>query len=335
MNAITTERRIAIVSPFYNEGENVRPFIARLTRALSDARIDWQLICVNDGSSDDTLARLIAARAAEPRIAIIDLSRNFGKEYAITAGLDFADASAVILMDADLQHPPEMIPQMIAKWLEGYEVVYMARRRRSDIGVVKRAARRLFYFAFRTVSQVSLPPDAGDFRLLDASVVAAIREMPEQTRFMKGIYHWVGFRQIGLPYDEEPRARGVSKYRPFRLVGFAFDGLTAFSNAPLKLWSALGAAIASASVLYAAYRIVRTLLYGVDVPGYESLMVAISFLGGLQLLSLGVLGSYIGRIFDEVKGRPLYIVRRIYRAGEPAPAAVELRERDEAYPPAR
>ena len=188
MNAITTERRIAIVSPFYNEGENVRPFIARLTRALSDARIDWQLICVNDGSSDDTLARLIAARAAEPRIAIIDLSRNFGKEYALTAGLDHADAAAVVLMDSDLQHTPEVIPHMAEKWLEGYEVVYMARRRRSDIGVVKRAARRLFYFAFRTVSQVSLPPDAGDFRLLDASVVAAIREMPEQTRFMKGIY---------------------------------------------------------------------------------------------------------------------------------------------------
>jgi glycosyltransferase involved in cell wall biosynthesis len=163
---------------------------------------------------------------------------------------------------------------------------------------------------------------------------AAIREMPEQTRFMKGIYHWVGFRQIGLPYDEEPRARGGSKYRPFRLVSFAFDGLTAFSNAPLKLWSALGAAIASASVLYAAYRVVRTLVYGVNVPGFESLMVAISFLGGLQLLSLGVLGSYIGRIFDEVKGRPLYIVRRIYRAGESAPAGAARREPDQTYPPA-
>jgi len=335
MNAIITGRRIAIVSPFYNESENVRPFVARLARVLGEAKIDWQLICVNDGSSDDTLAQLIAAQATQPRIAIIDLSRNFGKEYALTAGLDHADAAAVVLMDSDLQHTPEVIPQMAEKWLEGYEVVYMVRRHRSDIGAIQRLARRLFYFAFRIVSRVSLPPDAGDFRLLDASVVAAIRKMPEQTRFMKGIYQWVGFRQIGLQYDEAPRASGSSKYRSFRLLGFAFDGLTAFSNAPLKLWGALGAAIASASVLYAGYRIVRTFLYGVDVPGYESLIVAISFLGGLQLLSLGVLGSYIGRIFDEVKGRPLYIVRRIYRVGEPSPAGAELRERDELYPPAR
>lgn len=313
--------QITVVAPFYNEAENVEPFVDRLRQVLDGAHLDWRLICVNDGSRDETLARLAACRMRDPRIGVVDLSRNFGKERAITAGLDHADGAAVVIMDSDLQHPPEAIPEMVKKWREGNEVVYMVRRRRSDIGPLTRFARALFYAAFRATSDVELPPDAGDFRLLDITVVRAVRDMPEQTRFMKGIYHWVGFRQIGLPYDEAPRERGLSKWSTLKLMKLALDSLTAFSNLPLKLWGLLGAFIAGASLIYGIARVVRTFMYGIDVPGFESLIVAITFLGGLQLLSLGVLGSYVGRIFDEVKGRPLYVVRRVYAASEPAAAA--------------
>ncbi len=304
--------RLSIVTPFYNEGADVSRFLDRLTAALAGIDLDWQVVCVNDGSRDDTIDRLIAAHDGEPRIKVIDLSRNFGKEYALTAGLDHTGHDVVVLMDSDLQHPPEMLPAMLAKWREGFEVVYMVRQVRGDVGLLGRLGRRFFYLIFRMASDVRLPPEAGDFRLLDPVVVTAIRRLPERTRFMKGIYHWVGFRQVGLAYDEGLRTGGKSRWGFWRLTALAIDGISAFSNLPLRLWGILGAGIAGVSLIYGVSRIIRTLIYGVDVPGFESLIVAVVFLGGVQLLSLGVLGGYIGRIFNEVKARPLYIVRRKY-----------------------
>ena len=316
MNDSNPRTRLAIVAPFYNEAPHVSRFLDRVIAVLGGTGLDWSIVCVNDGSSDDTLANLIAAREREARIKVIDLSRNFGKEYALTAGLDHAAADAVVLMDSDLQHPPEMLPAMVAKWREGAEVVYMVREERVDAGTLTRIGRKVFYLLFRLAADIRLPPEAGDFRLLDAAVVAAIRRLPERTRFMKGIYQWVGFRQVGLTYQEEARATGKTKRDPWRLIAFALDGISAFSNLPLQLWSLLGAVIAGLSLIYGASRILRTFLYGVDVPGYESLIVAILFLGGVQLLSLGVLGGYVGRIFNEVKARPLYIVRHTYGLDE-------------------
>jgi len=316
MNESNPRIRLAVVAPFYNEAAHASRFLDRVIGALAGTGLDWSIVCVNDGSSDETLANLIAARGREARIKVIDLSRNFGKEYALTAGLDHAMADAVVLMDSDLQHPPEMLPAMVAKWREGAEVVYMVREERVDAGPLTQIGRKIFYLLFRLAADIRLPPEAGDFRLLDAAVVAAIRRLPERTRFMKGIYQWVGFRQVGLTYQEEARATGKSKRDPWRLIAFALDGISAFSNLPLQLWSLLGAIIAGISLIYGASRILRTFLYGVDVPGYESLIVAILFLGGVQLLSLGVLGGYIGRIFNEVKARPLYIVRQTYGLDE-------------------
>ena len=302
--------RLSIVTPFYNEGPEVSRFLERLTAALAGIDLPWSVICITDGSSDDTIEHLVAAHDRDPKV--IDLSRNFGKEYALTAGLDHTGSDVVVLMDSDLQHPPEMVPAMLAKWREGYEVVYMVRQVRGDVGLLGRLGRRFFYLVFRMASDVRLPPEAGDFRLLDPVVVAAIRRLPERTRFMKGIYHWVGFRQVGLAYDEGVRKDGRSRWGFWRLTALAIDGISAFSNLPLRLWGILGAIIAGVSLVYGVSRIIRTLIYGIDVPGFESLIVSVMFLGGVQLLSLGVLGGYIGRIFNEVKARPLYIVRRKY-----------------------
>ena len=309
--------RLSIVTPFYNEGAEVSRFLDRLTAVLAAIDLDWNVVCINDGSSDDTITHLIAAHDRDPRIKVLDLSRNFGKEYALTAGLDHTGDDVVVLMDSDLQHPPEMLPAMIGKWREGFEVVYMVRQMRGNVGLLGKLGRRFFYLVFRLASDVRLPPEAGDFRLLDPVVVAAIRRLPERTRFMKGIYHWVGFRQAGLAYDEGVRKEGRSRWGFWRLTALAIDGISAFSNLPLRLWGVLGAVIAGVSLVYGISRIIRTLIYGIDVPGFESLIVSVMFLGGIQLLSLGVLGGYIGRIFNEVKARPLYIVRRRYGWDEP------------------
>jgi len=323
MNESNRPARLSIVTPFYNEGADVARFLDHLTKVLDRLDIPWSVVCVNDGSRDDTIERLIEAHRRESRIKVIDFSRNFGKEYALTAGLDHTGDDVVVLMDSDLQHPPEMLPAMLAKWREGNEVVYMVRQVRGDVGLLGKLGRRFFYLVFRMASDVRLPPEAGDFRLLDPVVVQAIRRMPERTRFMKGIYHWVGFRQVGLSYDEGVRKDGRSRWGFWRLTALAIDGITAFSNLPLRLWGILGAIIAGVSLVYGISRIIRTFIYGIDVPGYESLIVSVVFLGGIQLLSLGVLGGYIGRIFNEVKARPLYIVRRTYGLERPVQVGLE------------
>lgn len=304
--------RLTLVVPFYNEGANVQAFFARLVPILDGLGLAWDVVCVNDGSADDTLDRLLAARARYPAVKVIDLSRNFGKERALSAGLFHATGDAVVIIDADLQHPPERIAAMLERWREGCEVVYAIREERTDQTFVSRILRRIFYALFDRLSEVPVPHGAGDFRLLDKRVVAVINRMPERTRFMKGIYSWVGFRQGGISYREEVRREGATKWGLRGLLRLGFDGLTAFSNFPLRVWTVVGATISGFAFLYILFRLIRTALHGVDVPGYESIIMIVLFLGGIQLLTLGILGDYIGRIFSEVKGRPLFVVRATY-----------------------
>ncbi|PKU23524.1 glycosyltransferase family 2 protein [Telmatospirillum siberiense] len=310
--------RLSIVVPFFNESLNVGHFFDRLLPVLASQDLSWEIICVNDGSRDDTLDRLIEAHRHEPRIKVLDLSRNFGKEQALSAGLSNARGDAVIPMDADLQHPPELIPQFLEKWREGYDVVYAIRRQRTGQSLLSRAQAKAFYWLFDKLSDVPLPREVGDFRLLDRKVVDVINAMPERTRFMKGIFAWVGFRQVGIPYEQEERLYGESKWGMMKLMSFAFDGLVAFSDYPLRIWAVVGSVISGFAFLYIVIRLIKTLVYGIDVPGYESIIVIMLFLGGVQLITLGIIGHYLGRVFNEVKGRPLFIIRSRIGLGDDA-----------------
>jgi glycosyltransferase involved in cell wall biosynthesis len=303
---------ISIVVPFYNEESNVQALFARLMPVMRSLAVPFEVVCVNDGSRDGTLDRLIDEARINASVRVIDLSRNFGKDAALSAGIAYASGRAVIPMDGDLQHPPETIPELIAKWHEGYEMVYAVRRSREDQSFASRTAARAFYWLFAKCSEVSLPEGAGDFRLLDRKVVDALNAMPERNRFMKGMFAWLGFKQTSIPYDVEERANGKTKWSFVKLMAFAFSGIAGFSKLPLRVWGGLGAVISLLAFAYIAVRLVRTAIYGIDVPGYESIIIAILFLGGIQLVSLGVIGEYLGRVFDEVKGRPLYVVRGAY-----------------------
>ena len=300
---------LSIVVPIYNESLNLDGFFARLIPVLDGTGEEFEVICIDDGSKDDSVAKLKLVNQADPRVKLLAFSRNFGKEAALSAGLANAAGHAVIPIDADLQHPPEMIPDMVAKWREGYDVVYAVRRERTGQSLLSRLQARAFYWLFEKLSEVKMPREVGDFRLLDRKVVDAINAMPERTRFMKGIFAWVGFRQVGIPYTQEERVHGESSFNLVRLLRFAFDGLVAFSDMPLRMWTVIGAVVSGFAFLYIVVRLVRTLVYGIDVPGYESIIVTILFLGGVQLITLGIIGHYLGRVFNEVKGRPLYIVR--------------------------
>ena len=303
---------LSVVIPMRNEGPMVDALFARLFPVLNSTGKAFEVVCVNDGSDDDTQERLLALQDQFPAVRILELSRGFGKEAALTAGIDHAIGAAVVVMDADLQDPPELILELIAKWQEGYEVVYGARRSRDHDSWLKRTTAKAFYALFNKLSDTKLPPDAGDFRLMDRAVINALMAMPEHSRFMKGIFAWVGFKQIGVPYDRPERAAGESQWPYFKLFRFALDGLFSFSTVPLRLWTWIGTGTASIALMYALYLVVRVLVSGRDVPGYASLMVAILFFGGVQLISVGVLGEYIGRIFRETKNRPLYIVKQAY-----------------------
>ena len=308
---------LSVVIPFYNEEGGVTGLFQRLKPSLDKLGVPWEVVCVNDGSRDDTLQELILTARADPRIVVVDLSRNFGKERALSAGLAEAKGDVVVPMDADLQHPPEAIADMLVKWQDGYDVVYAVRDYRAGQGIAEKLFARAFYWCFDNLSDVPLPREVGDFRLMDRKVVDAINRMPERSRFMKGIFAWVGFRQTGITYHQEERMTGISKFNFLSLLRFAFDGLTSFSNFPLRVWGVIGACVSGLAFVYIVIRIIRTLIWGIDVPGYESTLVSVLFLGGVQLLSLGILGDYLGRVFDEVKGRPLYIVREIYSWPDP------------------
>ncbi len=309
---MTAVPRLSIVVPFFNEALNVDVFFDRLLPVLDSLQLDWEAVCIDDGSRDDTMTRLIDRHRLDGRIKVLGLSRNFGKERALSAGLAHATGDVVIPIDADLQHPPEVIPEMLAKWREGYDVVYAVRQQRTGQGVIGRLQAKAFYWLFDKLSEVPLPREVGDFRLLDRKVVDVINAMPERTRFMKGIFAWVGFRQTGIPYTQEERQFGHSSWGLMKLIAFAFEGLVAFSDYPLRVWALIGSVISGFAFFYIVVRLVRTMVYGIDVPGYESIIVTILFLGGVQLITLGILGHYLGRVFNEVKGRPLFIVREKY-----------------------
>jgi polyisoprenyl-phosphate glycosyltransferase len=300
---------ISVVIPMHNEANNLAKLFSRLCPALESICSDWEIVCINDGSKDETLSTLIEYRSRDSRICIVDFSRNFGKEVALTAGLDHASGDVVIPLDADLQHPPELIPEMIARWREGYEIVAAAHRRREGESWLRRFAARRFYRLIGHISSVPIPDDVGDFRLLSRPVVEAVKRLPERTRFMKGLFAWVGFRQTTIYFDRELRHDGASTWNYWKLWNLALDGIFAFSSVPLKVWSYIGIAVAGSSLLYATYLVFHTIVVGKDVPGYASLIIGILFLGGIQLISLGVLGEYLARVYEEVKGRPLYIVR--------------------------
>ncbi|MCZ4314658.1 glycosyltransferase [Comamonadaceae bacterium G21597-S1] len=308
---------ISCVVPAYNEARNLGPLLMGLSErldALSDA---WEVIVVDDGSKDDTPAAMIPW-LIRPGVRYVRLSRNFGKEAALTAGIDRANGEVVILIDADLQHPVSLIPTMLQAWLDGADMVCTARESRADEGLLKRVGTSMFYALINRDPSVYIPVDAGDFRLMDRRVVNALRSLPERNRFMKGLYAWVGFNTVVIPYTPQPRRNGKSHFSMRRLARLAFTGITAFTNAPLRWWSAVGGAVASVALAYGVYIVLEHFIYGVDVPGWATLVAGIMFLSGIQLLSIGILGEYIGRIFDEVKQRPVYLVA--HETGQPSVA---------------
>jgi len=296
----------------YNEADNVGEFYARVKIVLEQIGEPWEIVCVNDGSGDATLAQLVALHHADARVKVVNFSRNFGKEIALTAGIDHACGQAVIPIDADLQDPPELIAELVAKWREGYDVVNATRRSRQGESWLKRITARAFYRVLENMVDIPIPRNTGDFRLLARPVVDALKRLPERTRFMKGLFAWVGFKQTTVLYDRHPRRAGLTKWNYWRLWNFAIGGIVSFSTVPLKVWSYFGLGIAVLAFLYALFLMGRTLLYGIELPGYASLMVVVLFMGGIQLITLGVLGEYLGRIYDETKRRPLYIVRDYY-----------------------
>ena len=304
---------LSLVIPVKDEEAAIGPCLARLVpvlEAMDDpASRSFEILFIDDGSEDRTLEEIRKAHEAEPRVRAISFSRNFGKEAALTAGLDAARGMAVVPLDVDLQDPPEALPGMIAEWRAGSDVVYGVRDNRETDSLPKRLTADLYYRAHNWLSKDKIPEHAGDFRLLDRKVVEVIRRMPERNRFMKGLFAWAGFKQAAVLYHREERKVGKTKFNYWKLWTLAIDGITSASTLPLRVWSYLGALVALGALAFAGFIIVRTLITGVVVPGYASLMVAILFLGGLQLLSLGVLGEYVGRILTEAKARPLYVVR--------------------------
>lgn len=307
------KKKITLVAPFYNEEAGVVRFFERIDTALAPIRdrYDLEVVCVNDGSRDRTMEMLKQAREGRGYLRIIDFSRNFGKEAAITAGLDFATGDAVVPIDSDLQHPPELVLKMIDEWEAGYEVVLARRVDRNTDRAIQKVSARAFYAVSRSISHIEIPADVGDFRLMDRKVVEAIRSLRENSRFMKGIFAWVGFKSTVVDYQVEPREHGRSSFNTWKLWNFALEGITSFSTVPLRIWTYIGGFVSLLAFVYALYLIIKTLIHGGDTPGYASLMVVMLFSAGVQLIGIGVLGEYIGRVFSEVKRRPSYIVREV------------------------
>ena len=307
---------VSLVVPVFNEEDSVDLFLSTVLPLLDRDRIRFEIVFVNDGSRDDTLARLLDRAAAEPRLRIVNLSRNFGKEAALTAGIDQARGDVLVPMDIDLQDPPDLIARFLVRWREGYDVVYGVRSLREWDTTAKRLSANWFYRVFNSLSPVRIPENVGDFRLVDRRAVEVLRQLPERNRFMKGLFAWVGFNAIGVPYERPQRAAGESKFNLWRLWNFALDGVVSFSTAPLRAWFYVGVVIAAIAVLYALFIVTRVLLFGVDTPGYASLLIAVLLMGAIQLLSLGIIGEYLGRLFLEVKGRPIYVIEAIYEKGD-------------------
>jgi glycosyltransferase involved in cell wall biosynthesis len=302
---------LSIVVPAYNEGKVIEGFNRRLAVVRRELSLPSEVIFVNDGSSDNTLRLLHRLRAGDPTIGIVDLSRNFGKEVALTAGLDHARGDVVVVIDADLQHPPELIPKFIARWREeDADVVYGQRLSRAGESAARKLTARVFYRGINALSDRPIPADAGDFRLLSRRAVDALCGIRERHRFMKGLFAWIGYRQVPLSYEADPRFAGVSKWNYWKLWNFSIEGITSFSIGPLKVATYIGLLVAVLAIIYGIYTVIRTIIFGNPVPGFPTLLVTILFLGGLQLIFLGIVGEYLGRTFNEVKQRPLYLVRQ-------------------------
>ncbi|MHB1748873.1 MAG: glycosyltransferase family 2 protein [Acidithiobacillus sp.] len=303
---------VSIIIPCHNESGNLATLYARVCAVMDEAGEPWEMICVNDGSGDDTLLQLIALHHQDRRVRVIDLSRNFGKEAALTAGLDAAQGEAAIPLDADLQDPPELIPELLARWREGFDVVNAVRLSREGESWLKRASAHVFYRIINRMSDVEIPPDTGDFRLLSRPVLDALQVLPERRRFMKGLFAWVGFRSTNVYYHRAPRHAGKTTWNYWRLWNLAVEGITSFSQVPLQLAAYLGFVVSLLAFLYAVWLVISTLVYGNLVKGYPSIMVTLLFLGGVQLMALGVIGEYLGRIYEESKQRPVYLVRQAW-----------------------
>lgn len=302
---------ISIILPCFNEEDNLNELYSRLSPVMCASGADYEVIFVDDGSTDGSLARMADLCKRDGRLKVLELSRNFGHQSAICAGMDYAQGDAVIMMDADLQHPPELIPVLIEKWQQGYEIVYTVRNDPPGTSWFKRITAKAFYTLINVLAKIQVPENSADFRLLDKRVVKEFRSLKEKTRFLRGLVKWVGFKQCALHYDASPRYAGKPKYTLWKMVKFAFDGITSFSAFPLHIATILGVVVSFFSFLYAAYAIYARLFTGEALPGWASVLVAVLFLGGVQLLSLGIIGEYLGRIYDETKNRPPYIIRNV------------------------
>jgi glycosyltransferase involved in cell wall biosynthesis len=313
---MTHRKTISILIPAYNEHEVLQHLYERLGKlAEQTAHYDFEFLFVNDGSHDKTLDLLKEYAKKDERIAYVNLSRNFGKETAMIAGLDHVTGDATVIIDADLQDPPELIPQMIAYWEQGYDDVYAKRRSRAGESWIKKLTSGVFYRLLQKSTSIPIQQDTGDFRLLSRRCVEALREFRESQRYTKGMYSWIGYKKKEILYDRDPRAAGQTKWNYFKLVNLAIDGITSFTTTPLRISSFLGIIISFVAFVYIVFLVIRTLFYGTDLAGYPSMMAVILFLGGVQLLSLGVIGEYIGRIFNETKHRPLYFVEEYHASG--------------------
>jgi glycosyltransferase involved in cell wall biosynthesis len=307
-------KKIIIISPFYNEESNVELFFKTLEETIShlNDKYYFELIAINDGSKDNTVTKLLNLSSTRIKIKVIDLSRNFGKEAALTAGIDQAEGDAVIPIDSDLQHPPELIHRLIDKWEEGYDVVLAKRKKRNTDSLIYRKLSHLFYSFIDRASDIKIPKDVGDFRLMDQRVINSVKSLSESRRFMKGIFAWVGFKTTTISYEVQPRHAGKSSFNLWKSWNFALEGITSFSTAPLRIWTYVGTIVSSASFFYALYIIIKTIFFGVETPGFSSIMTAILFFGGLNLVGIGIIGEYVGRTYIESKRRPSYIIREVY-----------------------
>lgn len=313
-NQLTAATLVSIVVPVYNEEEVLPEFHQRLSAVLGEISARHEIVYVNDGSLDRTRVVLERLRRDDPSVAIVDFSRNFGKEIALTAGLDHANGDAVVVIDADLQDPPELIPELIERWRQGYDVVSAKRTSRAGESWLKRATAFAFYRVMRWVSHIELPEDTGDFRVMSRRAVDSLTSLREQHRFMKGLFAWIGYPHASVPYERDLRFAGKSKWSYWKLWRLSLEGITAFTIGPLKVATYLGLAVALGAFIYGAVVIYDTLMYGNPVAGYPSLLVVVLFLGGVQLIALGLIGEYLGRVFDEAKDRPLYIVKSYVRS---------------------
>jgi len=313
---IESEKKlVSLVVPFYNEGEGISQLYDAVTEVFASLPdVDYEVVCIDDGSSDDTLHKLIGLIERDSRFKVIELSRNFGKEAALTAGMDAALGDAVIPFDADLQDPPEVIPRLIEQWLKGAEVVLARRADRSSDAFLKQKTAEFFYKVHNNLSSIRIPNNVGDFRLMDRVAVDALKQLPERQRFMKGLFAWVGYKTVIVDYVRSARISGTTKFSGWKLWNFALEGITSFSTVPLRIWTYIGGIGALFTIIYGLFIVLRTMVLGIDLPGYASLLVSVLFFGSLQLIGIGVLGEYLGRIYMENKQRPIYLVRSYHES---------------------